>query len=120
MSRGPGSLPPERIVLVRRPSGHDLHARLLELVEERPLRTRIFLQGDGVSVAADPRLPEALLAAAEWQVCTGSWSRRHDGNPPAPFEPATLAGFLDALVPRTGPEPELVSLGCTGRADGGG
>jgi len=111
MSPGPGSPAPERIVLVRVAPGPELHARLLRLLSERPVSTRIFLQGDGVTLATDPSVPESLIAAAEWQVCIGSWTRRHDGDPPAPFEPATLAGWLDALLPESGPEPELVSLG---------
>ncbi|MBY6205280.1 hypothetical protein [Halomonas denitrificans] len=111
MSPGPGSPAPERIVLVRRASSPDLHARLLRLLGDRSLRTRVFLQADGVTLAADPDVPESLLAAADWQVCSGSWKRRHDGDPPAPFEPATLAAWLDVLLPDTGPGPDLVSIG---------
>ena len=119
MSAGPGSPAPERIVLVRVASGPDLHTRLLCLLGDRSRRTRVFLQGDGVTLATDPDLPGALLDAADWQVCIGSWKRRHDGEPPAPFEPATLAAWLDALLPATGPAPELVSMGRAGRVDGG-
>lgn len=96
---------------MRRPDDPELRKRLDTLLGGSGPRTRVFLQGDGVDLAAGQPLPEALRDAADWQVCVGSWRRRHEHDPRDPFELATLAGWLDALLPSTGDSPELVSLG---------
>lgn len=95
------------------PAESDLAA--IEAAASTGARAAVFLQGEAVDWVADPvGLTAARRDAADWQVCIGSWRRRHpeapDEAPPVPFRASTLTGWLDRICPEgalTG-GPELV------------
>ena len=98
----------------RRSPGEDDLAAVEAAASSGP-HPAVFLQGEAVDWVADPvGLTAARRASADWQVCIGSWRRRHPDCPdaplPAPFRAATLTQWLDHICP-AGPvdaTPELL------------
>jgi len=88
------------IALIRcNPSSED-RVKLSETLEKAMQAhdsSLVFLHGDGVDgVAGNTRFPRH--AAADWQVCRTSWTRRRGGACPAfPGRLATLVALLDNI-----------------------
>lgn len=63
----------------------------------------VFFHGPGVEHAADGPPSAEWRRLAGWHgvvlaVCSGSWARRYDDDPPAPFVLSSLVGFWNHAV----------------------
>lgn len=101
----------ERVVLVRRAPTTEGRRRLQRLVTNPERASVVFFQGEGVAWFAGAGPSDCLGESSEAWACIGSWRRRHSADPPGACRLASLAEWLDLLLPPSGGGPELICLG---------